>query len=51
MVGAVEWLSLSLVNGIHLENPNSQKHENNKSKRKILNIIQVNRNESPVINA
>jgi len=51
MVGAVGWLSLSVVNGIHLENPNPLKPENNKSKRKILNIIEVNNNESPVTNA
>jgi len=51
MVGAVGWLSLSLINGIHLENPNSLKPENNKSKRKIFNIIKVNSNESLVINA
>ena len=38
-VGAVGWLSLSVVNGIHLENPNSPKPESNKSKRKILNTI------------
>jgi hypothetical protein len=51
MVGAVGWLSLSVVNGIHLEKPNSLKPQNNKSKRKTLNIVKVNSNESPVINA
>jgi len=51
MVGAVGCLSLSVVNGIQLENPNSLKTENNKSKRKILNIIKVDSNESPVTNS
>jgi hypothetical protein len=37
-VGAVGWLSLSVVNDIHFENPYSLKPENNKSKRKILNV-------------
>jgi hypothetical protein len=50
IAGPVGWVSLSVGKGTHLENHNSLKLEN-KSKGKTLNVIKVDSNGSPVINA